>query len=163
MSTLGTAPFVTHAVDRRPLLWAGRTVFDLIIGGEHSGGAVSLLDQRGRRGDVTPLHIHNSEAEIFYVLEGGITAWAGSDVHQIEAGGAVYLPAGQAHAFGIRTDEARLITVTAPGGFADFVRIAGIPVEGDARATWEFDLGRIMAAAGQHDIQIVGPPPDMPE
>jgi hypothetical protein len=137
-------------------------VFDLIIGGEQSGGAVSLLDQRGRRGDVTPLHIHNSEAEIFYVLEGGITAWAGSDVHQIEAGGAVYLPPRQPHAFGIRTDEARLITVTAPGGFASFVSVAGIPVEGDVPTTWEFDLGRIMAAAGQHDIQIVGPPPDMP-
>jgi quercetin dioxygenase-like cupin family protein len=163
MSSLGSSPFVTHAADRRRLLWAGGTVFDLIVGGEQSGGAVSLLDQWGRRGDVTPLHIHNSEAEIFYVLEGGVTAWAGSDVHQIDAGGAVYLPAGQAHAFGIRTDQARLISVTAPGGFANFVTSAGIPIEGDAPATWEFDPGRIMAAAAQHDIQIVGPPPDMPE
>ena len=138
-------------------------MFDLIIGGEQSGGAVSLLDQRGRRGDVTPLHIHRSEAEIFYVLEGGITAWSGSDTYQIEAGGAVYLPAGQAHAFGIRTAEARLITVTAPGGFADFVTAAGIPFTGDAPTTWEFDPGRIMAAAAPHDIQIVGPPPALPE
>ena len=163
MSTLASQPFVTHAADRQRLLWAGSTVFDLIIGSEQSGGAVSLLDQRGRRGDVTPLHIHNSEAEIFYVLEGGITAWSGSDVHQIDAGGAVYLPAGQAHAFGIRTEEARLITVTAPGRFGDFVTAAGIPITGDAPATWEFDLGRIMAAAGPHDIQIVGPPPELPE
>lgn len=163
MSTLAMPPFVTHAADRRRLLWAGSTVFDLIIGPRQSGGAISLLDQRGRRGDVTPLHIHNSEAEIFYVLEGGITAWAGSDVHNIEAGGAVYLPAGQAHAFGIRTDEARLITVTAPGGFGDFVQAAGIPIDQDVPATWEFDPGRIMGAAGQHEIQIVGPPPDLPE
>lgn len=163
MSTLETVPFVTHAADRQRLLWAGRTVFDVIIGGEKSGGAVSLLDQRGRRGDVTPLHIHNSEAEIFYVLEGGITAWAGSDVHELEAGGAVYLPAGQPHALGVRTDEARIITVTAPGGFADFVSMAGMQVDGDAPTTWEFDVDRIMAAAGQHDIQIVGPPPDLPE
>jgi quercetin dioxygenase-like cupin family protein len=163
MSTLEGRAFLTHAADRRRLLWAGGTVFDVVIGGAQAGGAVSLLDQWGRRGDVTPLHIHNSEAEIFYVLEGGITAWAGSDVHQIDAGGAVYLPAGQAHAFGIRTEEARLITVTAPGGFADFVSTAGIPIDGHAPATWEFDVGRIMATAGQHDIQIVGPPPEMPE
>jgi quercetin dioxygenase-like cupin family protein len=163
MSTLEGRAFLTHAADRRRLLWAGGTVFDVIIGGAQSGGVVSLLDQWGRRGDVTPLHIHNSEAEIFYVLEGGITAWVGSDVHHIDAGGAVYLPAGQAHAFGIRTEQARLITVTAPGSFADFVRTAGIAVDGHAPATWEFDVGRIMAAAGQHDIQIVGPPPEMPE
>lgn len=162
MSTLEPAPFVTHAADRQRLLWAGGTVFDLIIGGEQSGGAVSLLEQTGRHGDVTPVHIHNSEAEIFYVLEGGITAWSGSDIHQIDAGGAVYLPAGQAHAFGIRTEEARLITVTAPGRFADFVAAAGVPVSGDTPARWEFDLDRIMAAAGPHDIEIVGPPPALP-
>jgi quercetin dioxygenase-like cupin family protein len=163
MSKLADSAFVTHAADRRRLLWAGRTVFDLIIGGEQSGGAVSILDQWGRRGDVTPLHIHNREAEIFYVLEGGITAWAADEIHQIEAGAAVYLPPGQAHAFGIRSDEARLITVTAPGGFADFVRAAGVPVDGETPTAWEFDPARIMAAAGQHDIQIVGPPPDLPE
>ncbi len=163
MSTLAPPPFVTRAADRRRLLWAGGTVFDLIIGGQQSGGAVSLLDQTGRRGDVTPLHIHNSEAEIFYVLEGGITAWSGSEVHQIDAGGAVYLPAGQPHAFGIRTDEARLITVTAPGQFGDFVTAAGIPITGDTPASWEFDVGRITAAAEPHDIQIVGPPPDLPQ
>jgi hypothetical protein len=77
MSTLEGRAFLTHAADRRRLLWAGGTVFDVIIGGAQSGGVVSLLDQWGRRGDVTPLHIHNSEAEIFYVLEGGITAWVG--------------------------------------------------------------------------------------
>jgi hypothetical protein len=77
MSTLEGRAFLTHAADRRRLLWAGGTVFDVIIGGAQSGGVVSLLDQWGRRGDVAPLHIHNSEAEIFYVLEGGITAWVG--------------------------------------------------------------------------------------
>lgn len=105
------------------------------------------------------MHVHRAEAEVFYVLEGGITAWAGGDVHELDAGDAVYLPSGQAHAFGIRTPTARVLTVTAPGGFADFVDAAGVPVSGDVPATWEFDVGRIMGAAAKHDIDIVGPPP----
>jgi hypothetical protein len=108
------------------------------------------------------MHVHHREAEIFYVLEGGITAWAGDDVHTLDAGSAVYLPPDQPHAFGIHTPHARIITVTAPSGFADFVRAAGISVDGDVPATWDFDLGAVMAAAPQHGIEIVGPPPPLP-
>lgn len=159
LSTLDPGPHVTRAADRDKLLWAGRTIFDVVLGGDQTGGAVALLDQWGERGDVTPMHIHRSEAEIFYVIEGGIAAWFGDDVHELEAGGAVYLPPGKPHAFGIRSDRARLITITAPAGFAAFVADAGVPFEGDQPATWEFDVGRIVQAAPAHGIDIVGPPP----
>ena len=163
MSTLeGSTAHVTRGEDRQKLLWAGRTVFDIVLDGAATGGAVSLLDQWGEHGDVTPMHIHRAEAEIFYVLDGAITAWSGDDVIELETGGAVYLPPGLPHAFGIRSDRARLITVTAPAGFADFVRQAGVPVTGDTPATWDFDLGRIMGAAPQHQLEIVGPPPTLP-
>ena len=151
------------AADRTRLLWAGGTVFDVVLGAEHTDGAVALLDQWGRRGDVTPMHVHRDEAEIFYVLDGGIRAWSGDDVLDLDAGDAVHLPAGQPHAFGIRTSEARLITVTVGAGFADFVRAAGVPLAaGEQPQTWEFDVGRLVEAAPKHGIDIVGPPPPLP-
>jgi quercetin dioxygenase-like cupin family protein len=158
-----SAAAVSRPGSRSKLLWAGGTVFDLVLDGSQTGGSVALLDQRGREGDTTPLHIHHHDAEIFYVLEGGVTAWANDEVHTLDEGSAIYLPAGQAHAFGIHTAHARIITVTAPAGFADFVRAAGTPVEdGTVPATWDFDLGALMAAAPQHGIEIVGPPPPLP-
>jgi mannose-6-phosphate isomerase-like protein (cupin superfamily) len=156
---LDTGLHVSRPTDRTKLLWAGRTVFDVVLSGDQTAGAVSLLDQWGERGDATPMHIHHSEAEIFYVLEGGISAWFGDQVVDLDAGGALYLPAGHPHAFGIRSDSARLITITAPGGFADFISQAGVPVTGEIPSTWEFDVGRIMQAAPAHNIEIVGPPP----
>lgn len=159
MSTLDAAADISHAADRTRLLWAGGTVFDVVLDGARTAGAVALLDQSGRRGDVTPMHVHRNEAEIFYVLEGGIRAWSGDDVVDLEAGGAIHLPAGSPHAFGVRTAEARLITITVGPGFADFVRAAGVPVDGAAPQTWEFDVGRILAQAPLHGIDIVGPPP----
>ncbi len=157
----GSTAHVTGAGDRHKLMWAGRTVFDVVLGGAETGGMVSLLDQWGKRGDVTPMHIHRNESEIFYVLEGGITAWSGDDVHELDAGGAVYLPPGRPHAFGIRTEEARLITVCGPT-FASFVTAAGVPMTDGGSATWDFDVDRIMSAAAEHDIDIVGPPPELP-
>jgi quercetin dioxygenase-like cupin family protein len=158
----GTKLAVSRPQDRTKLLWAGRTVFDVVLDGSQTGGAIALLEQRGRGGDTTPMHIHRGESEIFYVLEGAITAWAGEDSLELEAGGAVYLPADQAHAFGVRSESARLITITTPAAFAGFVRGAGIPVTGDVPATWEFDVATLMAAAPRHGIEIVGPPPTFP-
>lgn len=152
---------ISAGQQRKKLLWAGGTVMDVVIGPEVSGGQLSVIDQWGKRGDVTPLHIHRDEAEVFYVLDGAIKAFAGESSHVVEAGGAIYLPAGQRHAFGITSDTARLITVTAPGTFAAFVRAAGVEIDGTQPAAWDFDVDRIMAAAGKHGIDIVGPPPSL--
>jgi len=163
MSVLPSGVGVSRPEDRRRILWAGSTSFDLVLDSAHTQGAVALLDQTGLRGDTTPMHIHHGEAEIFYVLEGDIVAWAGDDQLSLGAGGALYLPADQQHAFGIVSPTARLISVTAPAGFAGFVQQAGVPVDGDVPASWEFDLGALMAAAPQHQIEIVGPPPALPD
>jgi quercetin dioxygenase-like cupin family protein len=162
LDTAGPAASASHGHDRSKLLWAGGTVFDLVLDGAQTGGSVALLDQTGRHGDTTPLHIHHNEAEIFYVLAGEVVAWAGDDVYPLAAGGAVYLPPGQVHAFGIRSEQARLLSVTSPAGFANFVRSVGIPVTGDVPATWEFDLGTMIAAEPQYGLEIVGPPPALP-
>ena len=150
---------VSHAADRDRWLWAGGTVFDVVLGGEHTGGSLALLDQPARQGDATPVHVHRGEAEAFYVIEGAITAWAGDAALTIGSGGGVHLPAGLPHAIRVDTVQARIIVLTAPAGFADFVRAAGVRSEGDIPAAWEFDVERIMAAAPQYDIDIVGPPP----
>lgn len=78
MSVLASGVGVSRAEDRPRLLWTGSTAFDLVLDSAHTQGSIALLDQTGERGDVTPLPIHHDEAEIFYVLEGDIVAWAGS-------------------------------------------------------------------------------------
>ncbi len=158
----GDDAVLTHRNERARLLWAGGTVFDIVLGGEHTGGTLALLDQTAREGDATPLHLHRSEAEVFYVLQGAVAAYAGDAESRLEEGSAVYLPAARPHAIRVVSREARILTVTTPAGFADFVREAGVPVDGQAPTSWEFDLGRVMAAAPRHDIEILGPPPGAP-
>ena len=161
MSVLGSGAGVSRREDRRRLLWAGRTTFDVVLDASHTQGTIALLDQHGERGDATPVHIHHDESEIFYVLDGTIVAWSGDERLTLGAGGALYLPAGSPHAFAVSSPTARLISVTAPAGFAAFVQAAGVPVDGDVPATWEFDMGALMAASQEHRIEIVGPPPSL--
>lgn len=162
MTDLRTNVTVTRREERPSLLWMGGTVYDVVLGGDQTGGAFALLEQRGRAGDATPLHVHRSEAEVFYVLEGAATAWFGDDVTSLGVGAAVYLPPGLPHALRMDADGTRVLTLSAPAGFADFIREAGVPVRGDLPATWQVDRDRVMAAAPKHGIDVLGPPPGVP-
>jgi quercetin dioxygenase-like cupin family protein len=157
--SMSDAVAVTRASERRRLLWAGGSTFDVVLGPEHTGGHVALVDQSGARGDVTPMHVHLDEAEVFYVLDGSIRAFHGGTSLDLEAGSAIYLPPAQEHAFGVISERARILTLTTPGSFASFVTSAGVEIEGEAPTQWDFDLTRIMAAAAEHRIDITGPPP----
>ena len=152
---------ISRAGERRRLLWAGRTVFDVVLGAEQTGGHVALLDQVGRRGDATPRHLHRGESEIFYVLEGSVRAFCGGGSVDLDAGSAIYLPAEQEHALGVVSDRARIVTITTPGSFSRFVAGAGRPFEGEVPAQWEFDVPSLVAAAAEHGIEVTGPPPQV--
>jgi mannose-6-phosphate isomerase-like protein (cupin superfamily) len=162
MSTLESGASFSHADERKTYLWVGQTIFDVVLDGSQTKNSIALLDQIGKYGDTTPLHMHHDEAEIFYVIEGAIHAWSGDDQISLKSGGAIYLPSGQAHAFGVMSTAARIITVTAPSGFAAFVREAGIESNGPTPTTWEFDVGSLMSAAPAHSIEILGHPPKLP-
>ena len=152
---------ITTAEERQRYLWAGGTVFDVVLGAEHTGGHLSLLDQTGRHRDATPMHLHPAEAEIFYVLDGSLRAFHGGSEVDLAAGSAIYLPAGQEHGIAVLSERARILTILTPGSFSRFVQAAGTPLDGDEPAQWDFDVSRIMSAAEQHDIVITGPPPSV--
>lgn len=108
------------------------------------------------------MHVHRDEAEVFYVLDGTIAAWAGDDVLHAGVGDALWLPPGLAHAMAITSGTARILTISAPSAFGDFVRQAGVAVAGPRPQRWAFDLDRIVDAAAARRIDIVGPPPALP-
>ena len=144
-------------VDR--YLWLGGTTMSVVLDAHDTQRQFALIDQRGVAGDATPLHRHLNEDEAFYVLDGEILAVAGDHECRAGAGSALFLPRGLPHAFMVTSASARLLTIAVPTGFENFVREAGIPLEGQAPRTWEFDLDRAMGPAQAAGIEILGPPP----
>ncbi|HEX5944265.1 MAG TPA: cupin domain-containing protein [Anaerolineales bacterium] len=89
--------------------------FTLKAGEVQNGSGASFLEYVTRKGEEPPSHTHQTEDEMFYVLEGAVTFQCGEETFDVEKGGFIFLPAGIRHGYTIRSeDPVRLIVVTAP-------------------------------------------------
>jgi len=116
---------------------------------EETGGAYALIEGTVV-GDGPPPHIHTTEEEAFYVLEGELNVLVGERTVTATAGAFVLVPRGTVHTFSkAGTASAKILIIISPAGFEKFFEeIAGPP-----------DLEKIMALAPKYHLEIVGPPP----
>jgi mannose-6-phosphate isomerase-like protein (cupin superfamily) len=81
----------------------------------------------------TPLHVHEREDELFYVLEGEHVFQVGDDAFRAGPGGVVFAPRGIPHAQRrVVPRTGRVLILTAPGGLEGFFRELA---EADRRGT----------------------------
>jgi quercetin dioxygenase-like cupin family protein len=92
------------------------------------GNGAAFMEYVTRKGEEPPTHTHQTENELFYVLEGAITFRCGETSFDLQKGGFIFLPAGIEHGYTISgEDTVRLIVVTSPvreessGGWGGFV------------------------------------------
>ncbi|MGV3489888.1 MAG: cupin domain-containing protein [Devosia sp.] len=120
-------------------------------GPPHAGGAGHSRRLR------VPWHLHHSEDESFYVLEGQMTMIAGETRQLLGPGDFAFGPRGVAHGFRIEGDApARILLITSGGDFGAFV--AEMSVSPDV-APSPPELALFAAAAQRHNIDILGPLP----
>jgi quercetin dioxygenase-like cupin family protein len=93
-----------------------------------AGSSAAFLEYVTRQGEEPDDHVHQTEDEMFYVLEGAVTFRCGDETFNLEPGGFIFLPHGLRHGYTIGSETpARLIVVTAPvrqgpsGGWGGFV------------------------------------------
>jgi len=109
--------------------WTYRLGVDFIVkaGELREAGGAAFLEYTTKKGEEPEDHIHTSEDEMFYVLEGALTFRCGDESFDVEKGGFIFLPRGIRHGYTIRSDDTvRLIVVTAPArkgssGWSGFV------------------------------------------
>ena len=71
----------------------------------------------------TPLHVHDREDELFFVLEGEHIIQVGETEHRVGPGGLVFAPRGVPHAQRrVVPRTGRLLVITAPAGLEGFFR-----------------------------------------
>src|SRR4051812_12357868 len=142
-------------------LWfAGGGVFTMKASAAETGGAMIVFEDRVVRGKTTPLHLHQNEDELIYVLEGELIAHVGGKEHRVGTGGMVVFPRGVAHSFLITSETAHLLCLQTPGSGEAFYRQASEPATSDADLRRPPDLARLRAVAeGCESIELLGPPP----
>jgi mannose-6-phosphate isomerase-like protein (cupin superfamily) len=107
--------------------WFFGGLLSVKAGAADTGGEYTLLEITFPPALAAPLHVHHTEDEGFYVLEGSATIHVGDDVVELGPGQHAFGPRDIPHRFVIGPDGARMLWVLTPGGFEDFVEEASVP------------------------------------
>ncbi len=155
---------VHHPAGTAPSTWAMGSLFEQLLTADRSGGSLGVALVTQPPGVATPLHRHTREAEVFYLLEGGMTYRAGEEYFQLAEGSFIYLPQGLPHAFRVIGDRpARMLAVVAPGHLLGLYDEVGIPaaarrVPGEDGQPAEVEIPRWSEAAPRYGLEVLGPP-----
>jgi quercetin dioxygenase-like cupin family protein len=144
-------------------IWFNGALQDVKLPGAWSDEALSLVEVASTRGRATGLHTDPSH-ETFYVLEGTLLFHVDGEEHRASAGETVAVRRGVPHAFLVESETVRFLVMNAPGTQDSFFRAGGEPALtrdlADAPAP---DPERTRAAAREHGVSFLGPPPFAPE
>jgi quercetin dioxygenase-like cupin family protein len=129
--------------------------------GEQTNGAYGLIEQILSPGFASPLHVHHSEDEAFYLLEGEASFTCGSKTMKAIPGSYIFFPRDIPHWFRIvGTQPARLLQFNFPAGLENFFVEAGEPaLEPISPPAGPPDFEKLVSTAAKYDVEILGPPP----
>jgi quercetin dioxygenase-like cupin family protein len=126
----------------------------VLIDGESSGGRCCVFECPIPPGDGPPLHRHEREDELFYVVEGRFKFSVDGREFVGERGSFACAPRGSIHAFRNVGRTPGLLHVTCtPAGLETPFRAVRIPESGPALTPEQ-----IMAEFGKHGVTFHGPP-----
>ena len=91
-------------------------LFSVLAGSEETDGRFGLMEMVAPKGREPSRHLHYTDDEGFYVLEGELTFYVGEEIYEASPGTFVFLPHGVAHSYTFETDEVRMLSIIAPGG-----------------------------------------------
>ena len=135
-------------------------LFTAKLSSEETNGEMTVMEFHAPKNFGPPLHSHDIEDELFYVIDGDVWFSCG-DVEAVHTTGAVvWLPRGRPHTFQVRSETAQVLQVTTPAQFERFVATLGRPTD-DAviPEPEEIDPGHVAEVCAQFGIQVLGPPP----
>ncbi|OBX27127.1 Cupin domain-containing protein [Gelidibacter algens] len=128
-------------------------ILDLKISGTDTNGDLAIFEQTSLSpGRGTPLHIHNSQDEIFYVIDGAYYFQVGDEKYHMAVGDSIFLPRKVPHAWTQKSKKGRMNVILQPAGKLEdfFVTMAALDHEPTPK-----EIENIFA---DNDMQVVGPP-----
>jgi len=139
-------------------LWVFQDLVEILITGEETGEAYSLLEDWPAPTYAPLLHVHVAEDEIVRILSGTFTFATEEDERELSAGDLVRIPKGTPHAFRNTGESAghRLVAFM-PAGPERLWAEVGIPAtDRETPPPNPTDLSGFLAAADRHGLKLLG-------
>jgi quercetin dioxygenase-like cupin family protein len=155
---------IVRTAEEGPATWAMGSLFERLVAGAETEGALGVSVVTQPPGTATPLHVHSRESEAFYLLDGEMSYQAGETVHRLGPGSFIYLPKGMPHAFRITGSmPARVLAIAVPGGVLALYDEVGIPaaehrLPGADGTPFDQEVQRWNEVGPRYGLSVVGPP-----
>jgi quercetin dioxygenase-like cupin family protein len=128
-------------------------ILDVKVSGSDTNGELAIFEQTSlSQGKGTPLHIHDSQDEIFYVIEGAFYFQVGDEKFNLTIGDSIFLPRKVAHAWTQISEKGKMTVILQPAGKLEnfFITMSQLDHE-----PTQSEIAKIFA---DNDMQVVGPP-----
>ena len=149
------------ATVREPRWFLGTTIQIHVSTGDGPDG-LSVIESFAPQGDSPPLHVHETEDEIFHVLSGELRLRIDDGELCLREGETALAPRNVPHTYRVESADARWLVTTARGDLERFMlelsRPAGGPGLPPQVPPSPQDVDQLLAVAARHRIVIVGPP-----
>lgn len=114
--------------------------------------AFSLVEYFGAPVSGPPLHVHRSNEELFFILEGEVDFTVDGATRRLGPGACAYVPRGAVHTFAVAGGRpARWVGIFAPGRY-----LALVEELGQLLAAGAPDQAAIAALFARYDTEIAG-------
>jgi quercetin dioxygenase-like cupin family protein len=128
-------------------------ILDVKVSGNDTDGELAIFEQTSlSQGKGTPLHIHHTQDEIFYVIDGSYKFRVGNNKYDLTTGDSIFLPRKIAHAWTQVSEKGKMTVTMQPAGKLEnfFVTMAALDHEPSQQ-----EIAKIFS---DNDMQVVGPP-----
>ena len=152
--------YFAAAGEHQQLAWMSGSTLEVLVDSAVSNGQVLIMRSDTARGSGVPIHVHQREDEIFLLLNGALTVWAGDQRRELSGGGGVaFLPKGVPHTYFVTSQTATILEVIAPGGLEQAFREAGWDLRTRPPDGWACTPDAVATAMVKVGCTILGPPP----
>ncbi len=107
--------------------WNLGGLFMILAEAKDTGGAYSIMEQLTPKGPQAVVHLHETQEEGFYILEGHAIYTIGDQKLHAEPGDFLSIPKNTWHSFESLTDGLRVLNFYAPAGFERVIIESGTP------------------------------------
>jgi len=132
-------------------------LYRLLATGRDTNGAYAVLENKSFPQNGPPPHIHQSESESFYVMDGEFSFLCGDRSIRAMAGAFVHVPPGTLHTYkNVGNTPGRLLVVISPAGFERLFEEIGHPANdlSSAPAVDPAAIQKLFALAPQYGLEI---------